>query len=120
MRDTIMPLLESERMNDININEDYYNVSEITENQKRLLGYTTEKVIVMKESGGPYLVEFGGNLERYIVENNVSFEEAMRSIEEMYNIDKRSINVVLKESDIGKLDIEDLMFKDYKFLRFPD
>ena len=108
MKESVMSLLESELTSDLKINSDFNSLQEITENQAKLLGFTTEKIIVMRESEGPFMVEFANNLERYMAENEATLEEAMSSIESLYNIDRKRINIVLRESDIGKLNIGEL------------
>ena len=118
MKESVMSLLENEIVAGLPINEAYNNLNTITESQERLLGYTPEKVVVMREKGGPYLIEFSNNLERYMVENELTLESAIGVLETMYNIDKRNIAIVLRESDIGKLDVTKLS-KEFNFLRFP-
>lgn len=119
MRETTLALLESELVNNINITSDYSNLVEINENQVRLLGFTPEKVVVMKQKEGPYLIEFANNLERFMVENDITLESAIDQLENLHNIDRRSIYIVMRESDIGKLDIGSLK-EEFNFCRFPD
>ena len=119
MKESVMSLLESELTSDLKINSDFNSLQEITENQARLLGFTTEKIIVMRESEGPSMVEFANNLERYMAENEATLEEAMSSIESLYNIDRKRINIVLRESDIGKLNIGESK-KDFNFVKYTE
>ena len=119
MKESVMSLLESELTSDLKINSDFNSLQEITENQATLLGFTTEKIIVMRESEGPFMVEFANNLERYMAENEATLEEAMSSIESLYNIDRKRINIVLRESDIGKLNIGELK-KDFNFVKYTE
>ena len=119
MKESVMSLLESELTTDLHINSDFNSLQEVTSNQARLLGYTPEKVIIMKENNGPYLIEFSNNLERYMAENDLSLDEAMRSIEEMNNIERSSIAIVLRESDIGKLKLDTLK-EEFNFLKYTE
>ena len=119
MRESVMTLLENEIAAGLPINESYNSLDTISESQERLLGFTPEKVIIMRESGGPYLIEFSNNLERYMVENNLSLDSAISILEDLHTIDRRSIAIVLRESDIGKLDVTKLS-NEFNFLRFPD
>ena len=106
MKESVMSLLESELTSDLKINSDFNSLQEITENQAKLLGFTTEKI-------------FANNLERYLAENEATLEEAMSSIESLYNIDRKRINIVLRESDIGKLNIGELK-KDFNFVKYTE
>ena len=54
MRESVLSLLESELTGNLTMNSDFNSLPEITSNQARLLGFSTEKVIVMKESGCPF------------------------------------------------------------------
>lgn len=108
MRESVLSLLESELTGDLTMNSEFNSLQEITENQARLLGFSTEKVIVMKESGGPYMIEFANNLERYMAENEINIKEAVENIAAMNNISESDINIVLRPSDIGKLNINKL------------
>ena len=86
MKESVMSLLESELTTDLHVNSDFNSLQEVTTNQAKLLGYTPEKVIVMKENNGPYLIEFSNNLERYMAENDLSLEEAVNSVCGINNI----------------------------------
>ena len=119
MKESVMSLLESELTSDLTINSDFNSLQEVTSNQARLLGYNAEKVIIMRESGGPYMIEFGNNLERYMAENDLTLDEAVSSIENIYNIDRSRINIVLRESDIGKLNIGKLK-EDFNFVKYTE
>ena len=54
-----------------------------------------------------------------MAENEATLEEAMSSIESLYNIDRKRINIVLRESDIGKLNIGELK-KDFNFVKYTE
>lgn len=121
MRESVLSLLESELTGNLIMNSDFNSLPEITSNQARLLGFSTEKVIVMKESGGPFMIEFANNLERYMAENELSMNEAVENIAEMNNIAVSDINIVLRESDIGKVDIKGLSnLYDFNFVKYTE
>lgn len=119
MKESVMSLLESELTTDLHMHSDFDALQEVTTNQARLLGYTPEKVIVMKEQNGPYLIEFSNNLERYMAENDISLEEAVNSVCETNNIERNSVSIVLRESDIGKLKLDQLK-SQFKFLKYTE
>lgn len=121
MKQSVISLLESELTGELTMHSTFDSLPEITDNQARLLGFSTEKVIVMKESGGPYMIEFANNLERYMAENELTMNEAVENIAAMNNISKSDINIVLRPTDIGKVNISKLSeLYDFNFVKYTE
>lgn len=84
----------------------YNELEELTDDQKRLLGVTVEKVTVNSDGNDSYFIEYSDNIERYIQDQKLlSVEEAMDNICEYYEISKDEVSIVVDESAINKVDI---------------
>ena len=87
------------------------------EEHQELLGITPEKVVVNQTKGNNFLVEYTGNLERLIHDQNVSLDEALDMIAEVNDIPKERIYIVADESCIKKINFVKAKESDINFLR---
>lgn len=87
------------------------------EEHQELLGITPEKVVVNQTKGNNFLVEYTGNLERLIQDQNVSLDEALDMIAEVNDIPKERIYIVVDESCIKKINFVKAKESDINFLR---
>lgn len=87
------------------------------EEHQELLGITPEKVVVNQTKGNNFLVEYTGNLERLIQDQNVSLDEALDMIAEVNDIPKERIYIVADESCIKKINFVKAKESDINFLR---
>lgn len=87
------------------------------EEHQELLGITPEKVVVNQTKGNNFLVEYTGNLERLVQDQNVSLDEALDMIAEVNDIPKERIYIVADESCIKKINFVKAKESDINFLR---
>ena len=87
------------------------------EEHQELLGITPEKVVVNQTKGNNFLVEYTGNLERLIQDQNVSLDEALDMIAEVNDIPKERIYIVADESCIKKINFVKAKESNINFLR---
>ena len=87
------------------------------EEHQELLGITPEKVVINQTKGNNFLVEYTGNLERLIQDQNVSLDEALDMIAEVNDIPKERIYIVADESCIKKINFVKAKESDINFLR---
>ncbi len=87
----------------------YDNIPTLESSVANIIKYTPERVAMVKnpEDGAIYC-EFENNLERFMKDNNYSFQEAMDQLSETYNIHQCDINIILNEMDITKLDFDSI------------
>lgn len=84
--------------------KDLVSIEVLTEAEKKLLGYTVEKVNINCD-GTDYFIEYSGNLEKYMKDQSIGLEEAIEKIVEKHELLKESIIIVIDESCTGKMDI---------------
>lgn len=112
MKETVRAMLESEfgmpiSMEDANI-EAFSKMKPVSESVRHLTGFTPEKVVVNGD-GYKYYVEFSGNIERLMKDQQLTFNEAMSEIAMCNKIQLENVCVVVDESCINKLDLNALM-----------
>ena len=121
MKDTTKAIYEATLMEfEVeNKNRRIYNEMAVAEsNISMLMKYTPERVAMVKNpSDGAIYCEFANNIERYMKDNNISFQEAMRNISETYNIHECDINVIFTEMDTTKINMESIV-EHYSFVKF--
>ena len=95
-----------------------FNILEsVTESQKVNTTYTPQKVIVLKdpEDTSKYMVEFTGNLEYLMRDQEVGIIEAMDLVAAVNDISIDEFTLVLDESCVNKIDITKLIQLDPEF-----
>lgn len=121
MKDTVISLMESAVNPEIDFltkNVAAFNVLEsVTESQKVNTTYTPQKVIVLKdpEDTSKYMVEFTGNLEYLMRDQEVGIIEAMDLVAAVNDISIDEFTLVLDESCVNKIDITKLIQLDPEF-----
>lgn len=84
----------------------FHDIDELTLEEKTKLKYRLESVNILGvNEGSEYLLEYSDNLEKYILDNGISFNEAVENIAEHYDIPEDSITIVVDESCSSKLDL---------------
>ena len=128
MRDTAQLLYESNNsfsslsLTEFGDNANQFNSISVLESRHQdlidLLGITPEKVIVNVTPGNNYMIEFAGNLERLIDDQNVSFQDAIALVAEENHINNLdSIYIVVDESSIPKINFRKAKYEGIKILR---
>lgn len=79
-------------------------IDQVTESERKLLGYTVEKVTINSD-GTDYFVEYTGNLEKYMKDQALGLHEAVENICEEHELLKDSIVIVVDESCVDKIDM---------------
>lgn len=121
MYDAVKEMLESEFFENFDTETEnvleFTDLEQLTESQVQLTGFIPAKVIVLKEEEtGNIFVEYANNVERLMEDQKLNFDEAMEQIAEHYEISTGDMNVIVSESDITKININELTDK-YKFVR---
>lgn len=119
MQNTVTVLLESEAqygfgLQGLNQNElAFAALTEASEHEKQLLGFTLDRVAVMREAeGAQCYVEYSGNLEKYMNDQKIfTIEEAMKNVQEEYGLEMSDLTLVVDESCIKKIDLAALAEK---------
>lgn len=119
MNQTVAVMLESDSafgfgLQGLNQNElAYAALTEATEHEKQILGFTLDRVAIMREAeGAQCYVEYTGNLEKYMNDQKIfTIEEAMGNVQKEYGLEKSEITLVVDESCIKKIDLAALAKK---------
>ena len=123
MMDSAKLIYESDCVDEIVLNSygentiAFQELNLLGEEHQELLGITPEKVVVNQTKGNNFLVEYTGNLERLIQDQNVSLDEALDMIAEVNDIPKERIYIVADESCIKKINFVKAKESDINFLR---
>ena len=123
MMDSAKLIYESDCMNEMMLNSygentmAFQELSTLGEEHRQLLGITPEKVVVNVSKGNNYLVEYTGNLERLMQDQNISLNEALDMISEVNEIDRERIYIVVDESCIEKINFKKAKELGFNFLR---
>ena len=123
MMDSAKLIYESDCMNEMMLNSygentmTFQELSTLGEEHRQLLGITPEKVVVNVSKGNNYLVEYTGNLERLMQDQNISLNEALDMISEVNEIDRERIYIVVDESCIEKINFKKAKELGFNFLR---
>lgn len=117
MKDTVQTLMESAVTPTADIITKnrlaYRKLNSLTESTE-VLAFTADKVIVNKGKSG-YLVEFSGNIERLMRDQEMELNEAMELVAAKNGIDVEECTLVLDEACISVLDIQKVMELAPKF-----
>lgn len=123
MMDSVKLIYESDCVDEMVLNSygentiAFQELNLLGEEHQELLGITPEKVVVNQTKGNNFLVEYTGNLERLIQDQNVSLDEALDMIAEVNDIPKERIYIVADESCIKKINFVKAKESDINFLR---
>ena len=119
MKDTIKALVESACMPNLDFaskNRAAFNILDtVTETQRMNTTYIPQKVIVVKDPEGGYLVEFANNLERLMVDQDLGVEEAMQLVCDVNDLSIDECTLVMDESCIDRIDISRIIEADTDF-----
>lgn len=119
MKDTIKALVESACMPNLDFaskNRAAFNILDtVTEAQRMNTTYIPQKVIVVKDPEGGYLVEFANNLERLMVDQDLGVEEAMQLVCDVNDLSIDECTLVMDESCIDRIDISRIIEADTDF-----
>lgn len=117
MKDTVQTLMESAVIPAADIITKnrlaYRKLNALTESAE-VLAFTADKVIVNKGKSG-YLVEFSGNIERLMRDQEMELNEAMDLVAAKNGIDVEECTLVLDEACISVLNIQKVMELSPKF-----
>lgn len=118
MKDTIKSLLESTITPNVNILEKnriaFGKLSKF--NESECTAFIPAKVIVNKSSSGKYVIEFSGNIERLMRDQEIEITEAMDIVSNYNNIPIEECILLLDESSISILDINKVIELNPQFI----
>lgn len=116
MKDTLKSLLESATIPSLDVQTRntlaYNGLSKFTE--AGCLEYTPQKVIINKSRSG-YVVEFTGNLERLMRDQDMEIDEAMETVASLNDIPIEECTVLFDEAAINIIDINKVQILNPEF-----
>ena len=119
MKDTVKALVESACMPSLDFatkNRSAFNILDpVTEAQNVNMTYVPQKVIVVKDPEGGYMVEYANNLERLMVDQDLGVAEAMQMVCDINDISIDECTLVMDESCVDRIDITKLIEADTDF-----
>lgn len=119
MKDTVKALIESACMPDLDFttkNRTAFNILDtVTEAQRINTTYIPQKVIVVKDPEGGYLVEYANNLERLMIDQDLGVAEAMQLVCDVNDLSIDECTLIMDESCIDRIDITKLIEADTDF-----
>lgn len=119
MKDTVKALIESACMTDLDFatkNRTAFNILDtVTEAQRVNTTYIPQKVIVVKDPEGGYLVEYANNLERLMTDQDLGVAEAMQLVCDVNDLSIDECTLIMDESCIDRIDITKLIEADTDF-----
>lgn len=119
MKDTVKALIESACMPDLDFttkNRAAFNILDtVTEAQRVNTTYIPQKVIVVKDPEGGYLVEYANNLERLMTDQDLGVVEAMQLVCDVNDLSIDECTLIIDESCIDRIDITKLIEADTDF-----
>ena len=119
MKDTVKALVESACMPSLDFatkNRAAFNILDIvTEAQRVNTTYIPQKVIVVKDPEGGYLVEYANNLERLMTDQDLGVAEAMQLVCDVNDLSIDECTLIMDESCIERIDITKLIEADTDF-----
>lgn len=117
MKKTANCLLESYGItSDFQINNQlrFSRIAPLTESSN-IFAFTPNKVIVNMNCDNKYLIEFSGNLERYMADNNIDITEAVNDVADCNKISPEDCTVVFDQNSVFNVDFKELLQHDYVF-----
>lgn len=126
MKDSALALMESTLIPSVDLQTEntvyFNNITTLSESAFQRLGYTPQKVIVVQnpDDTSTYMVEFSGNLERLINDQDIDINEAMEMVAEDNNLIVSDMILVLDESAKFKLNISEIIKSkpEYSIVRY--
>ena len=112
MKDTVKVMLESDFGFGTEVMSKNREILEgmdfVSENVRQLTGFTPEKVVVLTDNEKIY-IEFAGNLERLMEDQNVDLHEALDMVMMCNNLAACDANLIIDESAVDRIDMEALV-----------
>ena len=112
MKDTVKVMLESDFGFGTEVMSKNREILEgmdfVSENVRQLTGFTPEKVVVLTDNEKIY-IEFAGNLERLMEDQNVDLHEALDMVMMCNNLAACDANLIIDESAVDRIDMEALI-----------
>lgn len=111
MKDTVKIMLESEGFGTqiySKNKEILEQMDVISEDVRRLTGFTPEKVVVLNDDENVY-IEFANNLERFMDDNLLDFNEALNMVMLCNNAGGYEPIIIVDESAVERIDMEALV-----------
>lgn len=112
MKDTVKVMLESDFGFGTEVMSKNREILEgmdfVSENVRMLTGFTPEKVVVLTDNEKIY-IEFAGNLERLMEDQNVDLHEALDMVMMCNNLAACDANLIIDESSVDRIDMEALV-----------
>lgn len=126
MKDSALALMESTLIPSVDLQTEntvyFNNITTLSESAFQRLGYTPQKVIVVQnpDDTSTYMVEFSGNLERLMNDQDIDINEAMEMVAEDNNLIVSDMILVLDESAKFKLNISEIIKSkpEYSIVRY--
>ena len=126
MKDSALALMESTLIPSVDLQTEntvyFNNITTLSESAFQRLGYTPQKVIVVQnpDDTSTYMVEFSGNLERLMNDQDIDINEAMEMVAEDNNLVISDMILVLDESAKFKLNISEIIKSkpEYSIVRY--
>lgn len=119
MKDTVKALVESSCVPNLDFaskNRAAFNILDnVTEAQRLNTTYIPQKVIVVKDPEGGYMVEYANNLERLMMDQDIGVAEAMQLVSDVNDLSIDECTLIMDESCIDRIDISKLIEADMDF-----
>ena len=119
MKDTVKVLVESLCVPNLDFaskNRAAFNILDsVTEAQRLNTTYIPQKVIVVKDPEGGYMVEYANNLERLMMDQDIGVAEAMQLVSDVNDLSIDECTLIMDESCIDRIDISKLIEADMDF-----
>lgn len=119
MKDTVKVLVESSCVPNLDFaskNIAAFNILDsVTEAQRLNTTYIPQKVIVIKDPEGGYMVEYANNLERLMMDQDIGVAEAMQLVSDVNDLSIDECTLIMDESCIDRIDISKLIEADMDF-----
>lgn len=119
MKDTVKVLVESSCVPNLDFaskNRAAFNILDsVTEAQRLNTTYIPQKVIVVKDPEGGYMVEYANNLERLMMDQDIGVAEAMQLVSDVNDLSIDECTLIMDESCIDRIDISKLIEADMDF-----
>ena len=119
MKDTVKVLVESSCVPNLDFaskNRAAFNIlHSVTEAQRLNTTYIPQKVIVVKDPEGGYMVEYANNLERLMMDQDIGVAEAMQLVSDVNDLSIDECTLIMDESCIDRIDISKLIEADMDF-----
>lgn len=112
MKKTLQSLIESSITPTMNLYTKnlmlYESIPTITESAESILGYTPAKVVVLRDPDNfdKYLIEFTGNLERLVKDQNIELIDAVAEVAHVNKIDVEDCTIIIDHEACKVLNLD--------------